>query len=143
MSEIKFGQSTPRREDERLVRGQGVFTADLRPDGLCHAFFVRSPHVRARILGIDALQAASMPGVIGVFTAADLEADKIPSIASQVDFKRPDGSPAPSTRSAPAIRAAGGSPCSGSALTVPSNAAKSAAERMPHCSSMALETMIS
>jgi aerobic carbon-monoxide dehydrogenase large subunit len=97
MTGPNFGVSLARREDERLVQGKGLFTSDLRPEGLSHAVFVRSPHGHARILGIDIAAAKSMPGVLAVFTAADLDADGVPSIASMVDYKRPDGTPPPAT----------------------------------------------
>ena len=86
-----------RREDERLISGKGVFAADLRPDRLCHAVFLRSPHGHARIDRIATEAAASMPGVIAVLTARDLATDKIGPIQSPIKLTRPDGAPAPST----------------------------------------------
>ncbi len=61
-----------RVEDPRLLRGEGRFVHRLRPPGIAHAAFVRSPHARARILGIDTRHARAMPGVHAVFTADDL-----------------------------------------------------------------------
>jgi aerobic carbon-monoxide dehydrogenase large subunit len=86
-----------RREDERLLRGMGSFVADLRPEGLCHAVFVRSPHAHARVIRIDTAAARAMPGVLAVLTAADLGAQAAPRLTSANSMTRPDGSPAPST----------------------------------------------
>jgi carbon-monoxide dehydrogenase large subunit len=94
-SEARPAGAPHRREDARLVTGRGLFAADRRPEGLCHAAFVRSPHARARIAGVDAAAARAVPGAIAVFTAADLAADGVTGIAASVDLKRPDGSKAP------------------------------------------------
>ena len=61
-----------RREDPRLITGAGEFIDDLRVPGAVYAAFVRSPHAHARIRAIDASAALKLPGVLGVFTAADL-----------------------------------------------------------------------
>jgi carbon-monoxide dehydrogenase large subunit len=92
--EAKFGAAVPRREDDRLVSGKGVFTADLRPDGLCHAVFLRSPHGHARIERIATDAAQAQPGIIAVLTARDLTADGVGAIQSPIKLTRP-GSAAP------------------------------------------------
>ena len=61
-----------RREDPRLITGRGEFVDDLRIRGCLHAAMVRSPHAHARIRAIDVSAARRAPGVVGVFTAADL-----------------------------------------------------------------------
>jgi carbon-monoxide dehydrogenase large subunit len=61
-----------RVEDARLLTGAGTFVDDVVRPGMLHACFVRSPHPRARILGIDAAEALALDGVHAVFTAADL-----------------------------------------------------------------------
>ena len=78
----QFGISQPvrRREDPRLLRGEGRFVDDLTFPGMAHAFVLRSPHAHARIRGIDASAAKAAPGVLAVFTGADLEADGIAPI---------------------------------------------------------------
>jgi carbon-monoxide dehydrogenase large subunit len=68
-----FGARVRRREDPRLIRGTATYTDDLALPGLCYAVFVRSPHAHARIRRVDASRARSAPGVLGVFTAQDLE----------------------------------------------------------------------
>jgi carbon-monoxide dehydrogenase large subunit len=65
-----FGASLKRLEDPRLLRGQGTFVEDLRLPGVRHVAFVRSPHPHARFR-LDAGDAATVPGVDAVFTAAD------------------------------------------------------------------------
>jgi CO/xanthine dehydrogenase Mo-binding subunit len=66
-----FGERVLRSEDERLLRGRGLYTDDV-DRGALHACFVRSPHAHARILSIDATAARRAPGVHAVYTAADL-----------------------------------------------------------------------
>ena len=63
----------PRVEDDILLRGQGRYAADVTLPRQAYAYFVRSPHAFARIVGIEAAAALSAPGVIGVLTAKDLE----------------------------------------------------------------------
>jgi len=67
-----FGARVVRLEDEALLTGRGRFTDDIRIPGALHAAFVRSPFAHARIGGIDAAAARAMPGVVGVWTLADL-----------------------------------------------------------------------
>ncbi len=69
-----FGARVARREDPALLAGRGVYTDDVHLANLLEAAFVRSPHPHARIRGIDASAAASLPGVHSVVTAADLPA---------------------------------------------------------------------
>jgi len=61
-----------RVEDERLLRGQGRFSDDLREPNTLFACFVRSPHAFAKIIRIDVSQAHAMSGVLAVLTGADL-----------------------------------------------------------------------
>ncbi|MGH7762390.1 MAG: xanthine dehydrogenase family protein molybdopterin-binding subunit [Candidatus Dormibacteraceae bacterium] len=67
-----LGGRVKRREDRRLVTGGGTFTDDVAPERCVHAVFVRSPHAHARIAGVDISAAQQIPGVVGVFLAADL-----------------------------------------------------------------------
>ena len=77
MSQIQFGQSVVRREDDRFLTGRGQYVDDLRHDGALTAVFVRSPHPSARIRSIDAAAALAHPGVVAVFTSADVRADNV------------------------------------------------------------------
>jgi carbon-monoxide dehydrogenase large subunit len=70
-----------RVEDDPLLRGQGRFGDDVRPEGALAACFVRSPHAFARIGRIDAAAAKAAPGVVAVLTGADLEAAHYHSIS--------------------------------------------------------------
>ena len=70
-----------RREDEPLLRGQGTFIDGLRDPALAgayHAVFVRSLEPHARLLSVDTSDAVARPGVIGVFTAADIDIWPLP-----------------------------------------------------------------
>jgi len=70
---MKFvGARIRRGEDAALLCGAGCFTDDLRLDGTLVATFVRSEFAHARIAGIDVAAARAMPGVVGIWTAADL-----------------------------------------------------------------------
>jgi aerobic carbon-monoxide dehydrogenase large subunit len=70
-----------RREDEALLRGKGTFIENLRVpelEGACFATFVRSTIAHATITSIDSSEAAALNGVIGVFTAKDLDVWPLP-----------------------------------------------------------------
>jgi len=67
-----FGYPVQRLEDEPLLRGESKFVADLEMPGMCHVVFVRSQVAHGRLLSVDAQEAVSRPGVVGVFTAGDL-----------------------------------------------------------------------
>lgn len=68
-----IGTSLPRLEDGPLLRGQARFIDDLKPEGHLHVAMLRSPMASGRIGGIDAAAARNAPGVVAVFTAADLQ----------------------------------------------------------------------
>jgi carbon-monoxide dehydrogenase large subunit len=63
-----------RREDKRLITGQGRYTSDWNLPGQLHGVFLRSDRAHADIIGIDVSAAKAMPGIKAVFTAADLAA---------------------------------------------------------------------
>ena len=71
------GLSIRRIEDERLLTGRGRFTDNLRFEGQAYAAIVRSPHAHAEVLSIGKSAAETVDGVLGVFVAADLEAEGI------------------------------------------------------------------
>jgi carbon-monoxide dehydrogenase large subunit len=68
-------ESLLRLEDERLLRGAGCFTADIRLEGELRMYVVRSPHACAKIVSIDATEALRSPGVVAVLTGHDYLAD--------------------------------------------------------------------
>ncbi len=71
---VAKSQWTGRVEDDALLRGQGRFGDDVKPDGALAACFVRSPHGFARIERVDVAAAKASPGVTAVFTGADMAA---------------------------------------------------------------------
>lgn len=85
-----IGQPVPRTEDPVLVQGQGRYTDDIDLPGQAYAAVVRSGHAHGVIRGIDASAASAMPGVLGVYTAADLTA--YGTLKCGVPFKNRDGS---------------------------------------------------
>ena len=88
-------KSIRRREDPRLLTGQGNYTADATPPNIAVATFLRSPHAHAQIGAIDPTPARTIPGVIAVYTASDLT--DVAPIPGGIGFPRPDGGPAPKT----------------------------------------------
>ena len=71
---MKFGagQSVKRVEDVRLLTGKGNFTDDLQRDGMLYGVTLRSPYAHAEIKGIDTSAALAIPGVVAVYTHADV-----------------------------------------------------------------------
>jgi carbon-monoxide dehydrogenase large subunit len=68
-----IGQSVKRKEDVRFLTGAGQFTDDVNQPNQTHAYFLRSPHAHARIRKIDTASAKAAPGVVAIYTGADLE----------------------------------------------------------------------
>ena len=64
-----------RVEDHRFLTGAGCYSADVAVEGSAWAVVVRSPHAHADILAIDTATAEGAPGILGVFTGADLAAE--------------------------------------------------------------------
>ena len=90
MSETGIGASVKRLEDHRFLTGRGTYTDDINQPGQTYAYILRSPHANATINGIDTSAAAAAPGVVAIFTGADMEVGSIPC-GWQVNNK--DGSP--------------------------------------------------
>src|SRR3954467_14043046 len=67
-----IGASVPRLEDAPLVRGQGLFAADVSFPRQLHMRVVRSPLAHGRIVAVDASLALSSPGVVAAWTDADI-----------------------------------------------------------------------
>jgi carbon-monoxide dehydrogenase large subunit len=74
-SKPKIGDSVVRKEDRRLLTGQGNYSDDVGLDGQAYAVMVRSPHAHARILSIDKTAALAVSGVLAVLTGDDALAD--------------------------------------------------------------------
>ncbi len=79
------GASVRRVEDPPFLRGTRPYTDDLREPGALYAVFVRSGFAHATITGIDSTEAAAAPGVVGVFTAADLDLQPFGTAGPPVD----------------------------------------------------------
>ena len=92
---VRFGsgKSVRRIEDPALVRGLGQYTDDVTLPGQLHLVFLRSPYAHARITAIDAAEARAMPGVIAIYTGADLVAAGVKAMPGVPMFPRPDGKP--------------------------------------------------
>lgn len=80
MSKV-FGQPIKRKEDPKLITGNGYFTDDIRLPGMAYAALLRSPYAHARIVKIDVSQAVAHPDVLAVYTGDDLKGkvEPIPS----------------------------------------------------------------
>ena len=70
-----FGSGIRRREDPRLITGTATYTDDITLPGMVYAAMLRSPHAHAKIKAIDTSKAATAPGVIAVYTSADVEGE--------------------------------------------------------------------
>ncbi|MEE8332969.1 MAG: xanthine dehydrogenase family protein molybdopterin-binding subunit [Alphaproteobacteria bacterium] len=88
-----LGQSVPRTEDPRLLRGEGRYVDDIHLPGETHAFVLRSPHAHARIKRLDTRAAGQMPGVVAVFTGADWAREDFGQHPPSYVRTRRDGSP--------------------------------------------------
>src|SRR5216683_2333866 len=87
------GASVKRVEDPRFLTGQGRYIDDIMLPNMAYAAFLRSPYPHARIT-VDASEARALPGVIAVFTAADLAGVVNPIL---VDASLPGAKPQPYT----------------------------------------------
>ena len=92
MGEFAIGQPVSRLEDPRLLKGLGRYIDDLNLPGQAYAFILRSPYAHARIRSIETGAAAAMPGVLGVLTGADCEADGFGHLPCDQKRFRRDGS---------------------------------------------------
>jgi carbon-monoxide dehydrogenase large subunit len=91
----KFGLAQPVRrvEDPRLLKGNGRYTDDISLPGMLWAAVLRSPHAAAKLGAIDTAAAMAVPGVVAIYTGADLEADGIGGLPCAIPLKNRDGSP--------------------------------------------------
>ena len=94
MTTTKFGLAQPVRrvEDPRLLKGAGRYTDDIVLPGMLFGVVLRSPHAAARLTRIETAAAVSLPGVKGVFTAADLAADGLGGLPCAAPVQNKDGS---------------------------------------------------
>ncbi len=93
LEKFGVGQPVSRKEDPTLLRGEGRYSDDINLPGQAHAVMVRSRIAHGTLGGIDTEAAKAMPGVLGVYTGADLVAagyERMP--IGGVVFKNRDGS---------------------------------------------------
>ncbi|SKA11900.1 carbon-monoxide dehydrogenase large subunit [Enhydrobacter aerosaccus] len=90
---IGIGASPLRKEDLRFVSGRGHYVADIKRPGMTAGVFLRSPHAHARIKAIDSTAAQAMPGVLAVFTGADLKAANVGGLPCGWGITGKDGKP--------------------------------------------------
>jgi len=94
MGKFAMGQPVPRTEDPRLLRGNGLYVDDYDLPKMSHAYVLRSPHAHAEINSIDVSRAKDAPGVLGVYTGADVAADGLGAhVPEVISYQRRDGSP--------------------------------------------------
>ena len=85
------GQSVRRVEDVRLLQGLGRYSDDVRLPRQAAAAIMRSTHAHARVVRVDAAAAEAAPGVLAVWTEADLAADGLGNLPTDASRKRPGG----------------------------------------------------
>ena len=73
MTTAAFGSALKRKEDPRLITGQGTYVEDVSLTGMLHIVLVRSPLAHASIKSIDSSEASKSPGVVAIFTGEDLK----------------------------------------------------------------------
>ncbi len=88
-----IGQPVPRSEDPVLLRGEGRYCDDVSLPGQAYAVMVRSHHAHGVIRLIDAAAARAMPGVVAIYTAADLAAGGIGPLPPRQIMNNRDGTP--------------------------------------------------
>jgi len=93
MTTTGIGASVRRVEDQRFITGSGQYVDDINRPGQTYAVFVRSPHAHANLKGINAKAALAAPGVVGVFTGADLAKDKVGGLICGWMIHSKDGTP--------------------------------------------------
>ena len=93
MSDSGIGARVLRKEDRRFLTGRGRYTDDIDRPGQLYAYIVRSPEAHATIESIDVSEAMAAPGVVGIFTGADMAADGVGGLPCGWQIHSKDGSP--------------------------------------------------
>ncbi len=88
-----IGASVVRKEDQRFITGNGNYLDDINKMGQCYGYFLRSPHAFAKIKSIDLTAAKAAPGVVDIFTGADMAADEVGGLICGWGINNKDGSP--------------------------------------------------
>jgi carbon-monoxide dehydrogenase large subunit len=88
--ETLVGKKIRRREDPRLITGTATYVDDVKMPGMYHACIVRSPHAAARIKSVNVKPAIERPGVVAVFTGADVkDLPSVPCVAQLPGLRQP------------------------------------------------------
>src|SRR5579864_8895164 len=93
LAKFGIGQPVSRIEDPKLLRGAGRYTDDVHLSGQAYAVMVRSRQAHGVIRSIDVAEAKRLPGVLGVYTAADLAAAGYGAIKPGIVVPNRDGTP--------------------------------------------------
>ena len=88
-----IGASVRRKEDQRFLSGRGRYTDDMNRPGQLAAIVKRADRPHARIAGIETEAALAMPGVVAIYTGADLQADGVGGLPCGWQIHSKDGSP--------------------------------------------------
>ena len=86
------GSRVERKEDKRFLTGKGRYTADINISNQTYAYFIRSPHARAKINKIDTSKALKASGVVDILTGEHIAKDKIGGLIAGWAIRSEDGS---------------------------------------------------
>ncbi len=86
------GSRVERKEDKRFLTGKGRYTADINITNQTYAYFIRSPHARAKINKIDTSKALKAAGVVDILTGEHIAKDKIGGLIAGWAIRSEDGS---------------------------------------------------
>ena len=86
-----IGSRVERKEDKKFLTGRGRYTADITLAHQTYAYFVRSPHARAKINKVDISKASKAPGVVKIFTGDDIAREKIGGLIAGWKIVSQDG----------------------------------------------------
>ncbi|MFN4282725.1 MAG: xanthine dehydrogenase family protein molybdopterin-binding subunit [Alphaproteobacteria bacterium] len=93
MGQYGIGQPIRRKEDQRLLTGQGRYTDDVNLDGQAYVYFLRSTYAHAKIVSVNTADALAAPGVIAIYTSADIIAAGVKPIPCEANAKSLKGVP--------------------------------------------------
>lgn len=88
---VLVGAPISRVEDRKFLTGKANYVGDVRLSGMLHAVFVRSPLAHARVVKIETAGALAQPGVVAVFTGADLEGHVGPLLGGAGEAEAAEG----------------------------------------------------
>ena len=92
LQRFAVGQPVRRAEDQKLVRGQGAYTDDVNLERQAYGVVVKSTVAHGIIAGVDTVEALAMPGVLAIYTGADIAKAGYGGLTSRLPLKSRDGS---------------------------------------------------